>query len=387
MTHQKEEGTSLWEKMKRLGADQMELWAENKIHLRWICPDTVQKEVIAGYAVRIFKAGNLFFASASTTEALWVALQESLQKVWQWEKKFFWLPEPIRKEEKITLPSSSPEDFEKHCTMLQDSRDIPLSAEYHEIHRECFLWNSNGFEDGYTSSRYILKQPSGQKIRKRSFTEILTSPLSGEKKKPVKEIFGINAALFLPQAAVQLISALSSFFLTPSDIPFSPEWDIVDDGTLPTGWGTEPFDGEGSPMQRKYVLLGGEWHTPIQDCFSAQETGSRSTGNCFRPDPLKLPCRDFTNFIVLPSDVILQDFLLDQKKIFVVREILSVTVHSSKFQISSLGEEFSYSEPSSPPLLWEEEWQVSSFLMALQARFSDCFTDGKITSPALFFHW
>ncbi|MFN4182483.1 MAG: metallopeptidase TldD-related protein [bacterium] len=373
--------------MKRLGADQMELWVEKTLHLRWICPDTLQKEETPVYAVRIFKAGNLYFTSAPTAENLWNALQESLQKVWQWEKKFFWLPEPIREEQKISLPSSPPEDFDQHCKMLQESRDIPPSAEYHEIHRECFLWNSNGFEDGYISCRYILNLPSEQKIRKRSFLEILSEPASGGKKEPARDISGIQEALFLPQAAVRLMSALSPFFLTPSDIPFSPEWDIVDDGTLPGGWGTEPFDGEGSPMQRKYVLLGGEWHTPIQDCFSAAQTHSRSTGNCLRPHPFNPPFLGFTNLIVLPSDVNLQDFLLDQKRIFVVQDILSATVHASTLRISGIVEEFSYAEPSSPPLFWKEEWQAPALLSALQARFSECFTEGGMISPALFFRW
>lgn len=54
---------------------------------------------------------------------------------------------------------------------------------------------------------------------------------------------------------------------------------LVDDGRLPGGMGTSPFDGEGVPTQRTVVFEKGVLKTHLYDTYYARKLGARSTGN------------------------------------------------------------------------------------------------------------
>lgn len=54
---------------------------------------------------------------------------------------------------------------------------------------------------------------------------------------------------------------------------------IVDDGRLPGGMGTSPFDAEGVPTQRTVVFSRGVLQTHLFDTYYARKLGARSTGN------------------------------------------------------------------------------------------------------------
>jgi PmbA protein len=54
---------------------------------------------------------------------------------------------------------------------------------------------------------------------------------------------------------------------------------LVDDGRLPGGLGTSPFDGEGVPTQRTVVFEKGVLKTHLYDTYYARKLGARSTGN------------------------------------------------------------------------------------------------------------
>jgi PmbA protein len=57
---------------------------------------------------------------------------------------------------------------------------------------------------------------------------------------------------------------------------------IVDDGRLPGGLGSKPFDGEGLPTRRNRIVDRGELQTWLLDSYSARKLGLRSTGNAVR---------------------------------------------------------------------------------------------------------
>ncbi|HYL27613.1 MAG TPA: TldD/PmbA family protein [Candidatus Nitrosotalea sp.] len=54
---------------------------------------------------------------------------------------------------------------------------------------------------------------------------------------------------------------------------------IVDDGRLPSGLGTSPFDGEGVPTQRTTVFERGTLRSFLYDTYYARKLGAASTGN------------------------------------------------------------------------------------------------------------
>ncbi len=54
---------------------------------------------------------------------------------------------------------------------------------------------------------------------------------------------------------------------------------IVDDGRLPGGLGTSPFDSEGTPTRRTAVVTAGVLQTYLYDSYYARKLGAASTGN------------------------------------------------------------------------------------------------------------
>ena len=57
---------------------------------------------------------------------------------------------------------------------------------------------------------------------------------------------------------------------------------VVDDGTLPGGFGTSPFDDEGVPTQRTVVVERGVLKSYLLNAYAARKLGLKTTGNAAR---------------------------------------------------------------------------------------------------------
>jgi len=57
---------------------------------------------------------------------------------------------------------------------------------------------------------------------------------------------------------------------------------VIDDGRLPGGLGSRPFDGEGLPTRRNVVVERGVLRTYLLDTYSGRKLGRASTGNASR---------------------------------------------------------------------------------------------------------
>ncbi len=57
---------------------------------------------------------------------------------------------------------------------------------------------------------------------------------------------------------------------------------VIDDGRLPGGLGSKPFDGEGQPTRRNVLVSKGRLETWLLDHYSARKLGLESTGNASR---------------------------------------------------------------------------------------------------------
>jgi PmbA protein len=101
--------------------------------------------------------------------------------------------------------------------------------------------------------------------------------------------------VFDPQMAARLVGALvtaASGYSLYKGASFlggalgqtvaSPLVTIVDDGTLPTGLGSKPFDGEGLPTRRTVVVDRGNLTSYLLDTYSAKKLGLATTGNAAR---------------------------------------------------------------------------------------------------------
>jgi PmbA protein len=91
---------------------------------------------------------------------------------------------------------------------------------------------------------------------------------------------------------------------------FSSVLRIRDDGTLPGGMGTAPFDGEGVPQQNSVLAEGGRLRGFLYDTYWACREGVVSTGNSARGGVKSPPRPGVTNFFIengtLPRTGLLQ---------------------------------------------------------------------------------
>ena len=57
---------------------------------------------------------------------------------------------------------------------------------------------------------------------------------------------------------------------------------VIDDGTIPGGFGTSPFDGEGIPTRRTVVIENGVLKSYLLNTYTAKKLGLQTTGNASR---------------------------------------------------------------------------------------------------------
>jgi len=57
---------------------------------------------------------------------------------------------------------------------------------------------------------------------------------------------------------------------------------VIDDGTMPGGFGTSPFDGEGIPTRRTVVIENGVLKSYLLNTYTARKLGLQTTGNASR---------------------------------------------------------------------------------------------------------
>ncbi len=115
------------------------------------------------------------------------------------------------------------------------------------------------------------------------------------------------AALLSPSAAVTLLRAAARRLLDGDDREDTRDpvrggpLTIVDDGRLPGGIATAPFDGEGCPTRRTPIMSSGALTGALHDLESAARAGAASTGNGVRASFREPPGRRPTNFFITPG--------------------------------------------------------------------------------------
>jgi PmbA protein len=103
---------------------------------------------------------------------------------------------------------------------------------------------------------------------------------------------------------------------------------IVDDGHLPGGLGSKPFDGEGQPTRRKSVLEKGVLRTWLLDCYSARKLGLESTGNAVRGAG-SAPSVGATNLWLEPGDKSLDEMIAETERGLLVTELIGMGFHAA----------------------------------------------------------
>lgn len=99
---------------------------------------------------------------------------------------------------------------------------------------------------------------------------------------------------------------------------------LVDDGRLPGGLGTAPFDGDGVPTGRTVLIQDGVLRGLLHDARSAAESGATSTGNAVRRTYRQRPRIGVRNLMVQPGEVPTTQLLLDVDEALQVANLTSV---------------------------------------------------------------
>jgi PmbA protein len=107
----------------------------------------------------------------------------------------------------------------------------------------------------------------------------------------------------------------------------SPLVTIIDDGTIPRGLGSKPFDGEGLPTRRTTVIDRGRLTSYLLDTYSARKLGLAATGNAARGvgDP---PSVSPTNFYLAAGGSSPQEIIASVPRGLYVTELIGFGVNT-----------------------------------------------------------
>jgi PmbA protein len=97
----------------------------------------------------------------------------------------------------------------------------------------------------------------------------------------------------------------------------------IDDGRLPGGLGSRPFDAEGLPTRRTTIVERGRLATYLLDSYSARKLGARSTGNATRAAG-SAPGVGPTNLWLEPGERTLDEIVADTERGLLVTELIGM---------------------------------------------------------------
>jgi len=207
-------------------------------------------------------------------------------------------------------------------------------AEFDSSSGRILLGNSHGFLGDYRSSTFsvsvspIATAPDSDSMQQDSWYAVrhrfarLDSPESVGQEAARRAVRRLGAkklstrrapVVFDQEMAAGLLSNLchaasgyalykgASFLIGQLGKQLAPEFvTIYDDGRLPSGLGSRPFDGEGLPTRKTTVVERGVLTSYLLDTYSGRKLGLASTGNASRGVG-ESPSVGPTNFYLVPG--------------------------------------------------------------------------------------
>jgi PmbA protein len=109
---------------------------------------------------------------------------------------------------------------------------------------------------------------------------------------------------------------------------------VVDDGTLPEGFGTSKIDDEGVPRQKTPIIEKGMLTNILYDNYTAKREKRESTGNASRQGRITAayanqPTIRPSNLVLLPNEGSLEDLIRELKDGVLIRGSLTGALHSN----------------------------------------------------------
>jgi PmbA protein len=233
-------------------------------------------------------------------------------------------------------------------------------ADFNSSDGHVVLANSHGFSGDYRSSSFsmsvspIATDPSTGGMQRDSWYAIqrayarLDSPESVGREAARRTLRRLGArkvptckapVIFDQEMAGSLLGNLcgalsgyavykgASFLIGQLNEAIAPETvTIHDDGRMPRGFGSRPFDGEGLPTRKTPVVERGVLKSYLLDTYSGRKLGMASTGNASRSVGESTSVGP-TNFYLVPGTVSPSDIIRSVKRGLYVTELIGFGIN------------------------------------------------------------
>lgn len=329
----------LVEKAQKFGSDATEVYLRTSrnlsIQVRDFEVETIEEAASVGIGFRVMAGGRLGFSHCNDLSV--IALEDAIKRAITFAKvttpdEFNVLPDKtsLAQIEGLYDPTIISIPMDKKIQMAIDLERSAMSvpgislssgASYREGDGEVFIANSNGLSGSYKSSSCSLgvgvvaekgdqKNTGRESCTRRFFSDLLPiEEVAAEAARKALElidpvmistqrasvIFDSNAAFSLLGGIISAITGDrvqqgASFLMNSLDQSFaSALLTITDNGLLPKGLGSAPFDGEGVATQKRVLVDKGVLKGFLHNSYTAKRAGVASTGNASRRGFSSLP--------------------------------------------------------------------------------------------------
>jgi PmbA protein len=228
--------------------------------------------------------------------------------------------------------SQASSDFSKIIYQNSEGFSGQYASAYHSLFSEPLASDGAGKQRDYWMSvgRRIadLDDPGavGRKAAERALRRLGARPVS------TCEVPVIFDDMTAPSLLGQLAGCLSGYsvyressFLSGSmgESIAAPGIRVIDDGRLPGGLGSKPFDGEGLPTRRNVLVDEGRLESWLLDTYSARKLGLASTGNASRGAGSG-PGVGATNLWIEAGEGTLEEIIRDTERGLLVTELIGM---------------------------------------------------------------
>ncbi|MFW6140521.1 MAG: TldD/PmbA family protein [Acidobacteriota bacterium] len=360
----KELAENLVKKCLEKGADASEVFIESSrnlsVEVRNGDIETVQEASSSGVGFRVLK--NKAMAFSYSNDMSEKALEETLTRAVRFA-------ESTSPDENNVLPSEKGEtkvenlydpeigkvSMDKKISMAKQVEKLAMKDEritksggsgFSEAEGEVFLANSNGLSKSYKSSVcsfgvYVVaekgeqKSSGGEYCSRRFFKDL--KPAEEVAEKAAKDAYEMLDPQMVQTQKADVIfdtdvsravlggilSAVNgervlqgaSFLRDKMDQKIGAELiTIIDDGTRAKGLGSQPFDGEGVPTQKRTLVEKGMLRGFMYNTIVAKRAGKQSTGNASRRSYRSVPGIGSHNFYMVNGDTSPQEIIKSTKR-------------------------------------------------------------------------
>lgn len=159
---------------------------------------------------------------------------------------------------------------------------------------------------------------------------------------------------------------------------------VIDDGLMPRGLGSRPFDGEGLPTRRTVVISGGVLESYLLNSYTARKLGLRSTGNAGR-GMSGAPVVEAGNLYVEPGPYSPDEIIKSVKKGLLITELLGfgVNIVTGDYSRSAGGIWIENGELTFPVQGVTIAGNLKEMLNSIEMIGNDLDFRGKVVSPTL----